>query len=146
MPADAGPTEPRDPLRALYEREQRRRRPRSRALAAAAAVCVLGAFGVIVYYAYHEGVRAGSESVAPLIKAEQQPYKVKPDDPGGMDVPDQDKLIYNEVSPQAGDAAKKAEHLLPPPESPMPRPSEQPHEQAQNAGTASAPSPVAGSA
>ena len=138
MPAEVGPSAPRDPLRALYEREQRRRRPRSRLLAAAAAVCVLGAFGVIVYYAYHEGVRAGSESIAPLIKAEQQPYKVKPDDPGGMDVPDQDKLIYNEVSPQAGEGAQKAEHLLPPPENPLPRPTEQPEEQAQSSSAASA--------
>jgi SPOR domain len=138
MPAEVGPSAPRDPLRALYEREQRRRRPRSRLLAAAAAVCVLGAFGVIVYYAYHEGVRAGSESIAPLIKAEQQPYKVKPDDPGGMDVPDQDKLIYNEVSPQAGEGAQKAEHLLPPPENPLPRPTEQPQEQAQSSSAASA--------
>lgn len=144
MPAEVGPSAPRDPLRALYEREQRRRRPRSRLLAAAAAVCVLGAFGVIVYYAYHEGVRAGSESVAPLIKAEQQPYKVKPDEPGGMDVPDQDKLIYNEVSPQAGEGAQKAEHLLPPPETPLPRPTEQPQEQAQNSGAASAAAPAAG--
>lgn len=142
MPAAIGPSGSRDPLRVLYEREQRRRRPRSRILAMTLAVCILGGFGVVVYYAYHEGVRAGSESVAPLIKAEQQPYKVKPDEPGGMEVPDQDKLIYDEVSPKSGgEGAQKAEHLLPPPENPLPRPAaEPPSDQTQGS---SAPSPAA---
>lgn len=145
MPAEVGPSGSRDPLRTLYEREQRRRRPRSRILAVAAAVCVLGGFGGVVYYAYHEGVRAGSEGVAPLIKAEQQPYKVKPDEPGGMEVPHQDKLIYDEVSPQAGEGTQKAEHLLPPPENPLPRPTaEAPPDQAQGSGAASPPASAAG--
>ena len=136
MPAEQGPAGSRDALRAMYEREQRRR-PRSRLLAAIVAVGVIGAFAGIVYYAYHEGVRAGSESVAPLIKAEQQPYKVKPEDPGGMEVPHQDKLIYNEVSPQGGEAKEQAEHLLPPPENPLPHPTEeQPREPAQSSGAA----------
>jgi cell division septation protein DedD len=130
MPAELGPSGPRDPLRAIYEREQRRP-TRARLFAAAAAVLVLGAFAVIVYYAYHEGVRAGSESVAPLIKAEQTPYKVKPEEPGGMEVPNQDKLIYNEVAPGATAGGKPVERLLPPPESPMPKPTpEQPSAQA----------------
>lgn len=122
MPSDLGPAGPRDPLRAIYEREQRRP-TRSRLFAALAAILVLGAFVIIIYYAYREGVRAGSESVAPLIKAEQQPYKVKPDEPGGMDVPNQDKLIYNEVLPKgSAEADKPVEHLLPPPEAPLPKP------------------------
>jgi hypothetical protein len=122
MPPETGPAGTRDPLRAIYEREHRRPR-RSRLLAAAAAVFVIGAFAVIVAYAYHVGKRTGVVGAPPLIKAEQQPYKVKPEEPGGMAVPHQDKLIYNEVSPKAQPGtAKPAEKLMPPPEAPMPRP------------------------
>jgi hypothetical protein len=51
----------------------------------------------------------------PLIRADERPTKIKPQNPGGMEVPDRDKLIYTQ---------KRAtvEHLLPPPEKPMPRP------------------------
>jgi len=40
---------------------------------------------------------------------------VKPEQPGGMEIPDRDKLIYNPTR-------KVVEHLLAPPEKPMPRP------------------------
>ena len=124
MAADFGPDGTRDPLRALYEREQRRPN-RRRLLVAAAASFVLGVFAIIVYYAYEEGRRAGTEGVAPLIKAEQQPYKVKPDEPGGTDVPGQDKLIYNEVSPKsAGEGGTPVERLMPPAEAPLPKPTD----------------------
>ncbi|HLI11463.1 MAG TPA: SPOR domain-containing protein [Alphaproteobacteria bacterium] len=117
-----GPAGSRDPLQAIYD-DERRRPLRRRMFAAAAAVLVLGAFAAIVYYAYHEGVRAGSGGVAPLIKAETQPYKVKPENPGGMEVPNKDKLIYNEIAPNGKSIDQGgAEHLLPPPETPMARP------------------------
>lgn len=124
MPAELGPAGPRDPLRAIYEREQQRGPTRRRFYAIASAVLVLGAFAAIIYYAYYEGIRAGSESVSPLIRADQQPYKVKPDEPGGMEIPNQDKLIYNEVSPDRVVSGKQqVERLMPPPESPLPKPS-----------------------
>jgi hypothetical protein len=40
---------------------------------------------------------------------------VRPEKPGGMEVPDRDKLIYTQKH-------AAVEHLLPPPEKPMPRP------------------------
>lgn len=124
MPTELGPAGPRDPLQSIYESEQRFHPSRRRVYAAAASVVVLGVFAGIVYYAYQEGIRAGSESVAPLIRADQQPYKVKPDEPGGMEIPNQDKLIYNEVAPNEGASGKsQVERLMPPPESPLPKPS-----------------------
>jgi len=51
----------------------------------------------------------------PLIRADERPTKVKPEQPGGMEIPDQDKLIYNPTR-------KVVEHLLAPAEKPMPRP------------------------
>jgi cell division protein FtsN len=123
MTMNVGPAgSSRDPLRAIYEQKQKRPR-RSRILVGTAAIFVLGVFAIIIYYAYQEGRRAGTESVAPLIKAEQQPYKVKPDSPGGTDVPGQDKSIYSEVSPGVA-GGNSPERLLPPAESPLPKPTE----------------------
>ena len=51
-----------------------------------------------------------------FIKADPTPYKIKPDSPGGMDVPNQDKLVYDRVA--KGDAPKRVENLLPPVEEP----------------------------
>jgi len=53
---------------------------------------------------------------APLIVPQPEPYKVRPDDPGGMEVANQDKLVYERVG---GDAPSPgAENILPPPEAP----------------------------
>lgn len=93
-------------------------RPRSRGLIiTAAALSLIAMFAGGLWFAYHQGLRHASVGAAdvPLIRADDRPTKVKPEKPGGMEVPDRDKLIYTQ---------KRAavEHLLPPPEKPMPRP------------------------
>jgi len=94
-------------------------RPRFRRLAAGlSALLVVALFAGGMWYAYLLGTRhAGGPGIenVPLIRADASPTKVKPEKPGGMEVPDRDKLIYTQ---------KRAtvEHLLPPPEKPMPRP------------------------
>jgi hypothetical protein len=60
-----------------------------------------------------------------FIKADPTPYKVKPDDPGGMQVDNQDKLVYDRVA--KGQAPARVENLLPPaeePKAPPPKPQE----------------------
>jgi cell division septation protein DedD len=54
----------------------------------------------------------------PVIKADDRPIKTKPEDRGGMDVPNQDKLIYEGMGAK-GDAGSQTERLLPPPEQPQ---------------------------
>ena len=44
--------------------------------------------------------------------------KVKPETPGGLDVPYQDQLVMNQ--PAEGGEGGKVERLLPPPEAPKP--------------------------
>jgi len=94
-------------------------RPRFRRLAAGlSALLVVALFGGGTWYAYLLGTRHASDpriENVPLIRADASPTKVKPEKPGGMEVPDRDKLIYTQ---------KRAavEHLLPPPEKPMSRP------------------------
>jgi hypothetical protein len=53
----------------------------------------------------------------PLIRADPNPIKVKPEQPGGLVVPDRNMMIYNE---RAG--GPPVEKLLPPPERPEARP------------------------
>ncbi|WP_085902724.1 SPOR domain-containing protein [Kiloniella majae] len=54
----------------------------------------------------------------PLIEAETTPEKTKPESPGGMVIPHQDKLVLNNDSSTSGTA--QVEKLLPPPEIPQP--------------------------
>ncbi len=96
-------------------------RPRFRGLVASLVTLVVtGLFAGGLWFAYQQGLKHGGVITGavdvPLIRADERPTKVRPEKPGGMEVPDRDKLIYTQ---------KRAavEHLLPPPEKPMPRPS-----------------------
>jgi hypothetical protein len=115
-----GPVDPDRRAELYADAREQEPRPRSRRLLATAlAVLVMGLFGGGLWFAYvQEKGHAGGEAPGgdvPLIHADERPTKVKPERPGGMEVPDRDKLIYNP-------SHTVTEHLLPPPEKPMPRP------------------------
>lgn len=99
----------------------RRRSGRRRLIILAVVVLVAGGFAGILWNAYDSGQQSGGEGVVPLIQAENSPTKVRPAQPGGIDVPNQDKLIYERLTPGQTGAAP-VERLLPPPESPVARP------------------------
>jgi len=121
---------------------------RSRALGAFFATFALAAFAGIVWYAYDRGLQAGSEATAPLIQADPQPIKVRPEQPGGLDVPNQDKLVYGALRP-GQDGSEIIERLLPPPETPVeapePRPEATPAPPAEQDRGGPAPAPAGGS-
>lgn len=75
------------------------------------------AFGWVVWIAYDEGVRTGAVKTVPLIRADVSEIKRKPDDPGGLVIPHQDKLVFNRLAP--GQADEPIERLLPLPEVPI---------------------------
>jgi hypothetical protein len=84
------------------------------------ALAVMGAFAGGLWFAYNEGKHhVGGAGDIPLIRADTRPMRVKPENPGGMRIPDRDMLIYGQQRPQV-------EHLLPPPEQPMARPAPPP--------------------
>ncbi len=62
------------------------------------------------------GDRAVSTDTAGFIKSDPTPYKVRPENPGGMQVENQDKLVYDRVA--KGNAPNRVENLLPPAEEP----------------------------
>jgi cell division septation protein DedD len=107
----------RAPLRLMPPRR------RFRWLTGAIAGLALALFGFATWYAYVLGIRAGSGDQVPLVRSDQKPEKVRPQEPGGMNVPHQDKTVYDRVAPEV--IEKPAEQLLPPAEEPVARPKEQ---------------------
>lgn len=72
----------------------------------------------MAWYSYMRGYDQASDEFAPHIPSDDTPIKVKPDEPGGMKVPHQNKHVYDMVtSPE--NRERKIEHLLPPPETPI---------------------------
>jgi len=71
---------------------------------------------------YYVGTQflTGDDSGIRLIKADLGPVKVRPISPGGMAVPDRDKLVYDRM--QGNGERPRVERLLPAPETPLPPP------------------------
>ena len=102
-------------------------------------VIAVGGVAAVAALAYQEGLRRGAESVTPTITAADGPAKVRPEEPGGMQVPNQDKRIFDRFAPDHAAAAQPGvERLLPGPEAPLPPPVPPPRVQA-----AAAPPPAA---
>ena len=83
-------------------------------------IMVLAAFAGILWYIYDQGVAQRAALAPPVIEAPDGPVKVKPEEPGGMQVPNQDKQVYQALEPAR--AEPMVEQLLPPPEAPKPEP------------------------
>jgi hypothetical protein len=96
-------------------------RPRRRLPAILLTIVVMAVFAGGLWFLYQQGGRRTAETgpgdAVPLIRADDKPTKIKPDQPGGMVIPDQNASIYNDKPGTPG-----VEKLLPPPEQPMARP------------------------
>jgi len=110
------------------------------------AVVTVSAFSAGVWYAYDQGVKQGIRVKPPLIKAEPGPTKVVPENPGGLQVPNQDKQVFERIT--AAPPEPTVEKLLPPQETPLPEKPEpllppEPAGNAQPEEQAAAPAPDA---
>lgn len=101
---------------------------------------VLMAFGAVVWVAYQQGMKQGDRGAPQVIVAEPGPIRVAPENPGGVEVPDQDKQIYERIA-GAEAAAPVEEALAPPPEQPrdLPLPPAKPDAKAVVAPPAAVP-------
>ena len=111
--------------------------PRRRLPMVLLAAGVMAVFAAALGFAYHMGTKhaavavassagsgtasAGAAAEVPLIRASTDPVKVKPDKADGMAIPDKDDPLYAMKPGQPS-----AEHILPPPEAPQPRPAAPP--------------------
>ncbi|MHA1599533.1 MAG: hypothetical protein ACTSW2_01805, partial [Alphaproteobacteria bacterium] len=77
------------------ENEDERDAPRGRLLPIATAVLALLGFAGIVWYAYQWSAGSVAPEELPVIRAETEPSKIRPDSPGGLEVPYQETLALN---------------------------------------------------
>ncbi|MGE5504087.1 MAG: SPOR domain-containing protein [Actinomycetota bacterium] len=81
------------------------------------AFAVVAVGGIVAAGLHFVGGKRSGGSGIPVIKADDRPIKVRPDDRGGMQVPNQDKLVYERMDGE-GTGQQPVERLLPPPEAP----------------------------
>ncbi len=89
---------------------------RGRVRSGIALVAALAVFAGILWYAYDWGMGQFETADLPVIVADTTPIKSRPEDPGGIEVPNQDVAVLNDPVPDP--AKPQAERLLPPPETP----------------------------
>tara|TARA_R110002124_G_scaffold29755_1_gene103230 strand:+ start:547 stop:1374 length:828 start_codon:yes stop_codon:yes gene_type:complete len=100
---------------ATDEEDEGRRRP----IVILAIVALIVIFAVVVFLAYKQGLRQGALDNPPIIRADNSPTKEAPVNPGGMQIPHQDRDVYNRLSGSGEPEADDAEHLLPKAEEPL---------------------------
>lgn len=94
--------------------EEKKRRPAI--LIGVATGVVVAAFVGWATFGKYVSLYKDNGGELPLIKAEKSLYRIRPKTPGGMEVPNQDKLIYDRLRSSEGEPA--VERLLPRPEKP----------------------------
>lgn len=103
---DAIPPPPRD---SLLMRVNRRR---GQILTVMVSVAAIASFGSVVWWAHNQDVKAGGKGLEPLVvQAPATPSRVKPENAGGLVPPNQDKEVFNRLSP--GAVPMQPEKLLP---------------------------------
>lgn len=114
-------------------------RPRRRRLVLLVFAAVATLLALAVWRAW-DSRRAPGDGEAPLLRAEPGPARERPEDPGGMEVPYRDVLALHELGvPRDEDGEIVVERLLPPPESPLPRPETAPPDASEPSAADDAP-------
>ena len=73
----------------------------------------------LVWFALNQGDLIGERQDLPLVKAENSPIRVKPDNPGGLEVPNRDRLILKNLETANPSKLGVPEKLIPRAESPI---------------------------
>ena len=104
----------------------------SRPLGAVFAFAAVVGFGSLLAYHYVQNLDGTVDPGAvPVVRADPRPVKVRPETPGGIEVPFRDSTVYENLGQQAAGARppvaapaapRGAERMLPGPETPLPRP------------------------
>jgi len=95
-------------------------------LTIALAFLAVAALGVAARQIFFDKPSHEQTAGVPVLRADERPIKTKPgpDDRGGMEVPNRDKLVYEHMG--TSESEPQSESLLPPPEQPQVPPAAQP--------------------
>ncbi len=111
---EAGPEDRSDTL--AFEPVQRRR-PNRRIGRTLIILVLLVGVGAGAWARWGGQLRPATGDEIPVVRADAAPVKVKPDRPGGLDIPNRDKLVYDRL--ESLPPPPRAENLLPRPEAPL---------------------------
>lgn len=86
-------------------------------------VLIALSFMVGAVWKLYTGTGSGDVNNIPIVRADNDPFKVKPDDPGGMEVRHKDSTLFGSMKKKDGNDAQRIENLLAEDENeePMPR-------------------------
>ena len=119
------PAAPQEPVEQADEGRVESRRPRLLPVWILLGTAVLaGGAWAVTERVGGEGGPPPDEASVPLITASAEPWKVRPDDPGGLKIPNQGTLIYETLS--TAEPEEAPERVLPPPEAPLAPPKPEP--------------------
>lgn len=112
-----------------FERVETKIGKPKRGIRALLAIVVLVGAGAGVWAAYGDRLiglvgGGGDEAETPLVRAEITPVKIRPADPGGLQIPNRDKLVYGRMQGAAAASEQMVERLLAEPEKPLSAPTE----------------------
>lgn len=96
---------------------------RWRLIAGFVVLMALAAFVVVMWFVFQEDQTDGRVSTGtgiPVVRAPDGPDRERPADPGGVEVPDRDKSVFETFNTGEQDRTEMVERLLPPPEIPLP--------------------------
>ncbi len=89
-----------------------------RVLAVTAGLAVLGILGAVMWSTF-SGDQDRSAEAVPIIRADADPYKIAPQDPGGMAVPNKDSTIFETLKGEQESDRAKLENLFEDAEKPV---------------------------
>ncbi|MDF1733890.1 MAG: SPOR domain-containing protein [Minwuia sp.] len=96
---------------------------RWRLIAGFVVLMALAAFVVVMWFVFQEDQadgRIGSGTAIPVVRAPDGPDRQRPENPGGAEVPDRDKSVFETFNKVEDERTETVERLLPPPESALP--------------------------
>ncbi|MGK9171248.1 SPOR domain-containing protein [Inquilinus limosus] len=77
-------------------------------------------FAGILISTYTTSASVTMEGGVPIIRADSTQFRTRPEQPGGIDIPNQDRLVLQDLGRRQAPVAVAT--VLPPPEQPLPRP------------------------
>ena len=103
-----------------FEPVRRRTPKRRRGLRRVALILGLVIIVGVAWAIWGEILTGGPSDSIPIVRAPSGPIKVRPESPGGINIPNRDKLVYDRLEKKPPE--RQAETLLPQPEKPLPAP------------------------